>query len=86
MIGQLAGEDLTPQGVQKYLPSRAAERPSVLGCLSPVLSESAWGDEPARPIQIKRNIIGKALGQPIYNLLGGRYHEKVRVFGYVRSG
>ena len=26
------------------------------------------------------DIIGKALGQPIYNLLGGRYHEKIRAY------
>ena len=26
------------------------------------------------------DIIGKALGQPVYNLLGGRYHEKIRAY------
>ena len=29
------------------------------------------------------DIIGKALGQPIYNLLGGRVHEKLRSYTYL---
>ncbi|MEE8413658.1 MAG: mandelate racemase/muconate lactonizing enzyme family protein [Dehalococcoidales bacterium] len=29
------------------------------------------------------DIIGKALGQPIYNLLGGKYHEKLRSYTYL---
>jgi len=29
------------------------------------------------------DIIGKALGQPIYNLLGGQYHEKLRAYTYI---
>jgi galactonate dehydratase len=29
------------------------------------------------------DIIGKATGQPIYNLLGGRYHEKIRTYTYI---
>ena len=29
------------------------------------------------------DIIGKALDQPIYNLLGGRYHEKIRTYSYL---
>lgn len=29
------------------------------------------------------DIIGKALGQPIYNLLGGKYHEKLRTYTYM---
>ncbi len=29
------------------------------------------------------DIIGKALDQPIYNLLGGRYHEKLRSYTYI---
>jgi galactonate dehydratase len=29
------------------------------------------------------DIIGKALGQPIYNLLGGMYHEKIRSYSYL---
>ena len=29
------------------------------------------------------DIIGKALGQPIYNLLGGRVHEKLRSYTYI---
>jgi galactonate dehydratase len=29
------------------------------------------------------DIIGKAVGQPIYNLLGGRYHEKLRTYTYL---
>ncbi|MCC6627387.1 MAG: mandelate racemase/muconate lactonizing enzyme family protein [Chloroflexi bacterium] len=29
------------------------------------------------------DIIGKATNQPIYNLLGGRYHEKLRAYAYM---
>ena len=29
------------------------------------------------------DIVGKALNQPIYNLLGGRYHEKLRAYAYM---
>lgn len=29
------------------------------------------------------DIIGKALGQPVYNLLGGKYHEKLRSYTYL---
>jgi len=29
------------------------------------------------------DIIGKALNQPIYNLLGGKYHEKLRSYTYI---
>ncbi len=29
------------------------------------------------------DIIGKALNQPIYNLIGGKYHEKVRSYTYL---
>ena len=29
------------------------------------------------------DIIGKALDQPIYNLLGGQYHEKLRSYTYI---
>jgi galactonate dehydratase len=29
------------------------------------------------------DIIGKALNQPVYNLLGGRYHEKLRAYAYM---
>lgn len=29
------------------------------------------------------DIIGKALNQPIYNLLGGRYHDKLRAYTYL---
>ena len=29
------------------------------------------------------DIIGKALGQPVYNLLGGQYHEKLRSYTYL---
>ena len=29
------------------------------------------------------DIIGKAAGQPVYNLLGGRYHDRLRSYSYV---
>lgn len=29
------------------------------------------------------DIVGKALNQPIYNLLGGRFHEKLRAYSYL---
>jgi galactonate dehydratase len=29
------------------------------------------------------DIVGKAAGQPVYNLLGGRYHERVRTYTYL---
>jgi 2-dehydro-3-deoxyphosphogalactonate aldolase len=29
------------------------------------------------------DIVGKALGQPIHNLLGGRYHETIRTYTYL---
>ncbi len=29
------------------------------------------------------DIIGKAVGQPVYNLLGGKYHEKLRTYTYM---
>ena len=29
------------------------------------------------------DIVGKALGQPIYNLLGGRFHDKLRSYTYL---
>ena len=29
------------------------------------------------------DIIGKAVDQPIYNLLGGKYHEKLRAYAYM---
>jgi 2-dehydro-3-deoxyphosphogalactonate aldolase len=29
------------------------------------------------------DIVGKALGQPIHNLLGGRYHDKIRTYTYL---
>jgi len=29
------------------------------------------------------DIVGKALKQPVYNLLGGRYHEKLRAYAYM---
>ena len=29
------------------------------------------------------DIVGKAFGQPIYNLLGGLYHEKIRTYTYL---
>lgn len=31
------------------------------------------------------DIIGKATNQPIYNLLGGRYHERLRAYAYMPS-
>jgi 2-dehydro-3-deoxyphosphogalactonate aldolase len=32
------------------------------------------------------DIIGKAAGQPIYNLLGGQYHERLRSYTYLYPG
>lgn len=32
------------------------------------------------------DIVGKAVGQPIYNLLGGMYHEKLRAYAYMPEG
>ncbi len=29
------------------------------------------------------DIVGKATGQPIYNLLGGKYHDKLRAYAYM---
>jgi 2-dehydro-3-deoxyphosphogalactonate aldolase len=29
------------------------------------------------------DIVGKALNQPIYNLLGGKYHDKLRAYAYM---
>ena len=31
------------------------------------------------------DLIGKATNQPIYNLLGGRFHEKLRAYAYMPS-
>ena len=32
------------------------------------------------------DIVGKAANQPIYNLLGGKYHEKLRAYAYMPEG
>ena len=32
------------------------------------------------------DIVGKAVNQPIYNLLGGQYHEKLRAYAYMPEG
>ncbi|MBN1685688.1 MAG: mandelate racemase/muconate lactonizing enzyme family protein [Spirochaetales bacterium] len=32
------------------------------------------------------DVIGKAVNQPIYNLLGGRHHEKLKAYAYMPSG
>ena len=32
------------------------------------------------------DIVGKATNQPIYNLLGGQYHEKLRAYAYMPGG
>lgn len=29
------------------------------------------------------DIVGKALGQPVYNLLGGKFHERIRTYTYL---
>ena len=29
------------------------------------------------------DILGKALGQPVYNLLGGKFHERIRTYTYL---
>ena len=43
---------------------------TVMGCLS-AIEMACW------------DIMGKALGQPIYNLLGGRYHDRLRSYTYL---
>ena len=32
------------------------------------------------------DIVGKAVGQPIYNLLGGKYHSQLRAYAYMPEG
>ncbi|MDP6665868.1 MAG: mandelate racemase/muconate lactonizing enzyme family protein [Dehalococcoidia bacterium] len=32
------------------------------------------------------DIVGKATGQPVYNLLGGQFHEKLRAYAYMPRG
>ena len=32
------------------------------------------------------DVVGKAVGQPIYNMLGGKYHEKLRAYAYMPEG
>ena len=32
------------------------------------------------------DIVGKATNQPIYNLLGGKYHDKLRAYAYMPGG
>ncbi len=32
------------------------------------------------------DIVGKAANQPVYNLLGGKYHEKLRAYAYMPGG
>ena len=32
------------------------------------------------------DIVGKAVNQPIYNLLGGKYHERLRAYAYMPEG
>lgn len=32
------------------------------------------------------DIVGKAVGQPIYNLLGGKYRDKIRAYAYMPEG
>ena len=32
------------------------------------------------------DIVGKTLNQPVYNLLGGQYHEKLRAYAYMPHG
>ena len=40
-------------------------------CILSAIEQACW------------DIIGKALNQPIYNLLGGQYHEKIRSYTYL---
>ena len=40
-------------------------------CILSALEQACW------------DIIGKALDQPVYNLLGGKYHEKIRSYTYL---
>jgi galactonate dehydratase len=43
-------------------------------CILSAIEQACW------------DIIGKALNQPIYKLLGGKYHEKIRSYTYLYSG
>ena len=54
--------------------SHYAQHPdqTVMGVLS-ALEMACW------------DIVGKALNQPVYNLLGGQFHEKLRTYTYIYS-
>jgi galactonate dehydratase len=43
-------------------------------CILSAIEQACW------------DIIGKALEQPVYNLLGGKYHEKIRSYTYLYPG
>ena len=52
--------------------SRFSHRPDVIrGSLISAFEMACW------------DIVGKALNQPIYNLLGGKFHEKLRAYSYL---
>ena len=52
--------------------SRFSHRPDVIrGSLISAFEMTCW------------DIVGQALNQPIYNLLGGRFHEKLRAYSYL---
>ncbi len=52
--------------------SRFSHRPDVIrGSLISAFEMACW------------DIVGKALNQPIYNLLSGKFHEKLRSYSYL---
>ncbi len=51
---------------------RYSNRPDIIrGSITSAFEMACW------------DIVGKALNQPIYNLLGGKFHEKIRAYSYL---
>ena len=60
------------------------------GSTAGVIFDSFLNKEPTAPVRLNpglpaelERIIGKALDQPVYNLLGGMVHEKIRAYTYI---